>query len=201
MKKVTTKVILLMLVIPLLLIFAINTTITVTSVMVDIPVTNVTIEGDKVLFVNVLSEDNEVKLNTIVTPKEATNKGVVYTVEPVGDEKVADVDVTSDGTIKPLSVGTVKVIATADGGRQDSVQINFYSESVSDVEQINDNFTVDVGANGKVEVGTDYSIYPTSAGGSITYTANNNKVSVDRYTGEFVGLFAGESIITAHIEK
>ena len=200
MKKVTTKVILLMLVIPLLLIFAINTTITVTSIMVDIPVTSVTIQGEKVLFVNVLDEDNQVNLNTIVTPKEATNKGVVYTVESVANEKVADVDVSSDGVIKPLSVGTVKVIATADGGRQDSVQINFYSESISDVEQLNNSFTIDVGGNGKISVGTDYSIYPTSAGGSVTYTANNNKVSVDRYTGEFVGLFAGEAIITAHIE-
>ena len=95
MKKVTTKVVLLMLVIPLLLILAINTTINVTSVMVDIPVTSVSIEGDKVLFVDVLSDDNIVRLNTIVNPKEATNKGVTYSVESVGDEKIANVSISN----------------------------------------------------------------------------------------------------------
>ena len=200
MKKVTTKVILLMLVIPLLLILAINTTINVTSVMVDIPVTSISIEGDKVIFVDVLSDDNVVRLNTIINPKEATNKGVTYSVESVGEEKLANVNVSDTGVVTPLSTGTVRIVATADGGRQDSVQINFYSSNISEVEQVVVSDTVEVGGNGQILLGRDFFVYPSNAGGSITYTANNNKVSVDRYTGEYVGLFAGEAIITAHIE-
>ncbi len=200
MKKVTTKVVLLMLVLPLLLIFAINTTINVTTILTDIPVTSISIEGDKIRFVNVLDTDNVVKLNTIVYPNEASNKNVTYSLENVADEKNAEVVLSQNGTVKPLSTGSVMVVATADGGRQDKVKINFYSEAISNVELLNSDFRIDVGSSSKITLGTDYTIYPESSNGGVTFTSNNNKVSVDRYTGEFIGLFAGEAIITAYVE-
>lgn len=200
MKKVTTKVVLLMLVLPLLLIFAINTTINVTTILTDIPVTSVSIEGDKIRYVNVLDANNTIKLNAIVYPNEATNKNVTYSLEDIANEKNALVELSQDGTVKPLSTGSVMVVATADGGRQDKVQINFYSEAISSVELINGSFSVDVGSSKKITIGSDYTIYPNSSSGSITYSSNNNKVSVDRYTGEFIGLFEGNSIITASID-
>ena len=53
-------------------------------------------------------------------------------VERVGEEDLADVDVSEDGWISPKSTGTVRIIATANGGRQDSVQINFYSSNINE---------------------------------------------------------------------
>lgn len=200
MKKITTKVIILMLLIPMLLIFTMVTTIDMTTVMVDnIPVTSVEIEGEEVLFVDVTKENNTVKLNAVVNPKEATNKQVSYSVEAVSDEQKASVVISSEGIVYPMSAGTVRVIATADGGRQDSVQINFYSTLASEVEQLTQSIDVEVGSQIKLAAGTDFKVYPSSANGSITYTTNSNKVKVDKYTGEITGLFIGSTTVTANI--
>ena len=202
MKKITTKVIILMLIIPMLLVFTMGTTIDVTAIMLDIPVTSVNIEGDEILFVDVTSDNNSVKLNTVVNPAEASNKKVTYTTEAVSGEQMAIVSVTNDGIVSPKSVGSVKVVATtADGGRQDSVQINFYSDKASGVEQINETLSVKVGEKSKFVVGQDYNVFPSSANGSgLTYTSNNNKIKIDKYTGEFTGLFVGQSIVTAKVD-
>jgi len=200
-KKITTKVILLMLIIPLLLVFTMVTTIDMTSIMVDIPVTSVEIEGEEILFVDVNQENNFVKLNTVVNPKEATNKGVTYSIESTNGDKLAIVDISKDGIVSPKSAGTVKVIATADGGRQDSVQINFYSTKVNEVEQITETINLDIGEKKRITLGADFNVYPSNASESnITYTSNSNKIKIDKYSGEITGLFVGESTVTANVE-
>ena len=80
MKKITTKMILLMFIIPLLLVFSMVTTIDMAAIMVDVPVTSVEIEGEEILFVDVSETSNFVELKTTVKPKEATNKNVTYTI-------------------------------------------------------------------------------------------------------------------------
>lgn len=200
MKKTTTKVLILMMIIPMLLIFTMGTTIDMTSVMVDVPVTSVDIEGKEVLFVDVTSEDSSVKLNTVVYPLEATNRNVVYTSEKVGSEDLAIVDISKEGVVTPKSTGSVKVIATADGGRQDSVVINFYSSLVNGVNKINDNLSIGVGEKVSVTLGTYFSITPSNASVSVLYTTNSNKIKLDKYTGEITGLFVGDAIVTASID-
>lgn len=201
MRKSVTKVIILMLIIPLLLIFSMNTAIDMTAIMLDsIPVTKVEIEGEKILFVDVNGENNTVKLNAIVSPKEATNQKVSYSTQAINSDKLAEVNISNDGLVTPKSVGTVKVIATADGGRQDSVQINFFSTLASEITNIRDSINLNVGESYTISLGTDYTIYPYNSTSSITFTSNNNKVRVDKYTGEITGLFVGESIVTATVE-
>ena len=51
----------------------------------------------------------------------------------------------------------------------------------------------------KITPGVDYSLFPANAIGEITYTASNNKIKVDKYTGEVTGLFVGTSEVTATI--
>ena len=201
MKKSVTKVVILMLIIPLLLIFSMNTAIDMTAIMVDtIPVTKVEIEGEKLLFVNVDNDDNTVKLNAIVSPKEATNQKVTYTTQEVIGDQLADVVVSENGLVTPKSVGSVRVIATADGGRQDSVQINFFTTLASKVTKLKETINVGVGETYKIASGIDYNVYPSNSNSSIIYTSNNNKVRVDKYTGEITGLFVGEAIVTATVE-
>ena len=65
--------------------------------------------------------------------------------------------------------------------------------------QINQNLTVVVGESLKITPGVDYSLFPANAIGEITYTASNNKIKVDKYTGEVTGLFVGTSEVTATI--
>lgn len=200
MKKTTTKVLLLIMIIPMLLIFTMGTTIDVTSIMVDVPVTNIEIEGEDVLFVDVTSANSSVKLNVVVYPSEASNKNVVFSSEAVGKEETALVDISNDGVVTAKTTGTVRVVATADGGREDSVVINFYSSLVTNVSQINESFSVKVGESVTLHSGIDYSVYPINVAGNIVYTTDSNKVKVDKYTGEITGLFVGEAIVSANIE-
>ena len=187
MKKITTKITILMLIIPMLLIFTMSTTINMTSIMVDVPVTSVDIEGEEILFVNVGEGTNTVKLNTIVSPKEATNKNITYTTERVGNEKLANVSVSKDGLVSASSVGTVRVVATGDSGRQDSVQINFYSTTASELTLVNNIINVKVGEKKTINIGENFNVYPSSANVGVTFTANNNKIAVDKYSGEITG--------------
>ena len=199
MKKITTKMILLMFIIPLLLVFSMVTTIDMAAIMIDVPVTSVEIEGEEILFVDVGETSNVVQLNAIVKPKEATNKNVTYTVTDLEGNTPSNITVSNNGEVIAKSTGTVRVVATADGGRQDSVQINFYSSKINSVQQINQNLTVVVGESLKITPGIDYSLLPANATGEITYTASNNKIKVDKYTGEVTGLFVGVSEVTAAI--
>lgn len=201
MKKITSKVIMLMLIIPMLLVFTMGTTINMTAVMLDnIPVTSVDIEGEEIIFVDVSQENNNVKLNAVVSPKEASNKNVLYTTESVLGEKNAEVYIDDEGVVYPKSSGTVRVIVTADGGRQDSVLINFYSTLATEVEQLVQFKSVRVGETIKINKEIDFNVYPSNANSIITYSTNSNKIKVDKYTGEITGLFAGDAIVTASIE-
>ena len=199
MKKITTKMILLMFIIPLLLVFSMVTTIDMAAIMIDVPVTSVEIEGEEILLVDIGETSNVVKLNAIVKPKEATNKNVTYTVTDLEGNTPSNITVSNSGEVVAKSTGSVRVVATADGGRQDSVQINFYSSKINSAQQINQNLTVVVGESLKITPGVDYSLFPANAIGEITYTASNNKIKVDKYTGEVTGLFVGTSEVTATI--
>lgn len=199
MKKITTKIILLMFIIPLLLVFSMVTTIDMAAIMVDIPVTNVDIEGEEIRFIDIGESRNVVELNAVVKPKEATNKNVTYTIFDLEGNIPSDITVSQEGVVFAKTTGSVRIVATADGGRQDSVQINFYSSKINYVEQINKNIDIVVGDRVKISSGVDYSIMPSNAIGEIIYTASNDKIKVDKYTGEITGLFVGTSTVTATI--
>ena len=199
MKKSVTKVIILIMVIPMPLIFTMGTAIDVSTVMLDhIPVTSIDIEGDETLFVDVFSDNNAVKLNAIVSPVEATNKTVAFTTQAIEGEKEANVVLSQDGLVTPKSTGAIRVIATADGGRQDSVIINFYSTLPTEVSLINENHTIEVGESITIANGVDFSMDHQDT--AITYTASNNNIKVNKYTGEIIGLFVGQTSVIAKIE-
>ena len=198
--KVTAKVILITMIIPIILIFTMTTTINMSSIMVDIPVSDIEIQGDEVYFVNVRDKDNTVKLNTVVTPKEASDKSITYKASPIGSDRQADVEISQDGIVTPRSTGSVKITATSIGGRQDSVQINFYSSLVEEIKQVNKNFNIKVGEEMVLLPGEDFLLLPQGSGGKITYYSDSNKISVDKYTGKVMGLFEGESKVIAKVE-
>lgn len=136
MKDMKTKVVALMLVIPLLLIFTTSSVVKTTEILVDVPVSSVEIEGDATRFVDV-AQGQPVELQAVVLPDNATNKSVTYTVEAVPGQKEAQVLVqpivdennTNTGKVRivPLSTGHVNVVANAAGGRMDKVQLVFSS--------------------------------------------------------------------------
>ena len=200
MKKITSKIVLLTMIIPIILIFIMGTTIDMTAIMVDIPVTNVEIEGDEIIFVDVTSDNNTVQLNTIVSPKEASDKTITYSALPIANEKQANIELSRDGKITPKSTGSVKIVATASGGRQDSVQINFYSPQVSEIEKVTKALHLTVGDEVVLSAGVDFNLLPAGSNGSVTYHTTSDKIKVDRYTGKITGLFSGEAKVIAKVD-
>ena len=95
--------------------------------------------------------------------KNATNKNVTYTITDLEGNIPSRITVSNDGVVEAKETGSVRVVATADGGRQDSVQINLYSSKINSAQQINQNLTVVVGESLKITPGVDYSLFPANA--------------------------------------
>ena len=199
MKNITKKVLILMMVIPLLLIFTMVATIDMTSILVDIPVTNVTIEGEKILFVDVASQSNHIQLNTTISPKEATNKNVTYSTEHVDENNKALVEVSQTGLVHTRSTGNVKVIATA-SGRQDSILINFFSTRVLNFTKKVNEVNVELGESIVLENDVHFSKFPYDAEGTVTFSTESKIIKVDKYTGEIDGLLTGSAEVIASVE-
>ncbi|MBO5866857.1 MAG: hypothetical protein J6Q55_02255, partial [Clostridia bacterium] len=137
MNNSKSRVISLLLVIPLLLIFVMTSVVETTQIIVDIPVSSVAILGEKVVDIDVATQSNLYQIQTEITPKNATNQNVTLDAnEQVPGQTKANVKITEDGQIVALSLGSVIITATAGNGRQDKIQLNFTMNAVSDVSVV-----------------------------------------------------------------
>ena len=146
MNNSKTRVISLLLVIPLLLIFVMTSVVETTQIMVDIPVSSVKILGEKVVDIDIATQSNLYQIQTEITPKNATNQNVMLDAsEGVPGQQKANVKITDDGKIVALSLGSVIITATAGNGRQDKIQLNFAMDAVSDVTAVTMQVPIKVG--------------------------------------------------------
>ncbi len=145
MNKANTKIIALLLVIPLLLIFTMTSVVKTTTLAVDIPVASVEIKGDNVVDIDLAEDENAYKIETEILPQSATNKTVKLEASKVEGKEQAQVRIAADGTITALSLGSVKITAIAGGGRTDSIQINFTSSLPTEVSEEQKNLTLNRG--------------------------------------------------------
>ncbi len=143
MKDMKFKVICLILVIPLLLIFATGTIVKVSDIYVDIPVSEVKISGSGIeiqqgaKFVNkdLANADggNRYELHTDVYPENATHKTVSYELIE-GDDKGIEL---SGGSVVSKKPGKYKIKAMS-GQCSDTVTLNFYSTKPLSLEYAED---------------------------------------------------------------
>lgn len=199
MKKVKNKIIALMLVIPLLLMFSLSTAAKTVEVLVDVPVSSIslTINGEKELEYDVESR-NELTLATKIEPSTATHTKVIYQTQAVEGKKQAEVDISDDGTITPKSIGSVVILALA-GGKTDSVIINFTSEKVAEATQKTTILTLKQGETKKLTAGTDYELNPSSANAEVEFESSNTSVVTVNSQGELKAKFSGESDVTMKV--
>lgn len=131
MKNMKLKVIALVLVIPLILIFTTSSVAKTIDILVDVPVSSVKINEIENKSVD-LAAGEAVVVETVVEPKNATNKNVTITQEPTKgkENNVAKVKIEGNKII-PLSKGNVTVRATA-GEKFDTVDLYFYSSEPLD---------------------------------------------------------------------
>lgn len=146
MNSSKSRVIALLLVIPLLLIFVMTSVVETTQIVVDIPVSSVKILGDKVVDIDIATQSNMYQIETELTPKNATNQNVkLECVEQVPGQQNANVKITDDGKVIALSLGSAIITATAGNGRQDKIQLNFTMGAVSDVAPVTMQVPINVG--------------------------------------------------------
>lgn len=161
MKNMKTKVIALVLVIPLLLIFTTGSVVQATELLVDVPVTSVTILGERNRRIDI-AEERTLKIETEVLPANATNAKVTYSAEAVEGQQKAEVIISDDGTVKPLTAGTVNIVAYADG-KSDSITVAFYSSLPMGIYQYLTEVNLAVGGSTQIRSGVDYAISPDDA--------------------------------------
>lgn len=198
MKDMKSKIIGLMLVIPLLLIFTTSSVVKTTEILVDIPVQSVAIEGESIRSIDLSADEEKVRLVTSIFPSGATNKRITYSTEAVEGAPKAEVLISADGTVTPLSAGTVRVIATADNGRTASVQLIFYSSSLLGASVINASATLEEGGTFSFINGTDYTLTPADATYSAVWTSAAPSIAtVNKLTGKIFGVANGTTTVTA----
>lgn len=199
MKKVKNKIIALMLVIPLLLMFSLSTAAKTVEVLVDVPVSSVslTINGEKELEYDVESE-KELLLSAKIEPSTATHTKVTYQTQAVEGKKQAEVDISDDGKITPKSIGSVVILAVA-GGKTDSVIINFTSEKVAEATQKTESLTLKQGDAKKITAGGDYELNPSSAISVVEFESSNTSVVTVNSQGELKAKFSGESDVSMKV--
>ena len=203
MNKTGPRIIVLLMVIPLLLIITTSTVVNVTEILVDVPVSSVEILGEDNLHIAIDGKDesgvydNSYRIETVVKPDDATHKNVTFTVEEVEGQKKAEVIIKA-GVIRPLTEGTVRVVATA-GARSDEIQITYTSDSVYSVKRTADT-TLKVAEGKELSVKNYLSVYPEDA----AYAAETEfsaplKASLDKVTGVIIGKARGTTDLTIKI--
>ncbi len=199
MKKVKNKIIALMLVIPMLLMFSLSTAASAVEILVDVPVSKVTltVNGEKELEVDVEKGDT-LKLEAKIEPSTATHTAVSYQVQEVEGVKQADVIITDDGRVIPKSIGSVAIVAVA-GAQQDSIVLTFSADKVAEAEQGTDKINLTVGENRELKIGEDLLIYPSSAADVIEFSSSNDKIASVNSRGIIESRFTGECEIYASI--
>ena len=130
-------VVILMLVLPLLFVFAVFSSGQTASLGVDIAANGIEIlnapEGG-VLAIDIADFDG-FAIDARVSPENATDKGVTYRVEQVEGAQLADVRVDKEGNVEAYTAGSARVVAiTDDGGYTDSFVVAVSSSKPYDFD-------------------------------------------------------------------
>lgn len=192
-----TKVIALILVIPLLLIFTTSTVVKTAETIVNIPVSSVEIEGEKIRFVDI-SSAGEIKLNATVYPDNAKNKSVTFSKDGVDGQKEASVLLDAKlGTVKPLSTGYVKITANADGGKSDAVTFVFTSDKpiITDLSLKGDGTTLQEGQS--INFSDQIENLSPSTHAEFDYSCSDETIAQVSLNGKITALRQGECKIKA----
>lgn len=197
MKDMKSKIIILILVVPLLLIFVTGSVVHSTELFVDVPVTSIEIQGERTRQVDISSDERSFRLETIVLPENATNPKVTYSVEEVEGQKKAQVDISDDGLITAHTIGTVNIVAYADG-KSDSITVNFYSSKPTGIKQEINEINIEVGKTVQIERGIHYNIEPDTIQTQINWSSDSPETAAVN-NGLVSAKGSGKALITAKI--
>ena len=195
MKDMKFKIICLMLVIPLLLIFATGTVVKVSDVYVDIPVSKVEIKGSKDVQKDIAadSDGNKYDLSAVVYPENATHKNVSYILSS-GDENGIEID---GNKVIAKKAGEYTITAVA-GQCTDSVKLKFYSSKPTGLNYAQGAICEDGKAKVEVKRGTAVKLIGTAVenlDNATVYFKTEDSARVVVNGDKIVGLKASETAV------
>lgn len=192
------KVIALILIIPIVLMFCVFSAANIATLSVPIAVNSVSLFHEWNEKVN-LAENDEFQINAQVMPRNASNKGLIYTYEKVSGKPVLEID--EEGLVKASGYGTAKItVTTKDGSYKKSFMLEVTSTVATMLEtQLNISTDIVVGDNFKILA----TVLPNQAlDKNVKFASSNeNIVRVNRLTGECTAISSGRVTLTATLEN
>lgn len=187
-------IILLILCLPLILMLSLFTTTNVVTIVADVPVTGIVINMDKSeIPVLSLDDGDTITIDYSITPNGATNKEVVFSFSPIGDEKMAEFEVSDGNLLTPVDHGKTKVtVETVDGGFRDSFVIYVTTKRVTAIDSVPERDTIFVGET--TSISTMFTPQ-NAANQSLTYSIKEGSDVVTIQNGRVKGIGIGTAVI------
>ena len=197
------RIVSLILVIPLVLLFCVFSASNIVSLSVPIAVSSVSIFHDEQEIVN-LAQVDEFQINAQVYPKNATNKGLIYSYEVINKGVMPEstfLEINENGLVKAKGCGTAKIsVTTKDGAYKKSFILEVVSTKATDL-------IVNLDKTDDIFVGDEFNILATvlpqeALDKNVKFESNNNNVlTVDEVSGECKAISSGVATITATLEN
>lgn len=193
------KIVSLILIIPLVLMFCVFSAANIASLRVPIAVSSVSILHSSKEEIN-LAEGNTFQINAQVFPKNASNKGLIYSYESVNNVDLPNLQISDSGLVTASGYGTAKItVTTKDGAYKKSFILQVISTIASEI-QLSLNKT-------EVVIGDDFflncKVIPNEAldKNVIFSSSNKNIVRVNELTGECRAISSGKVTLKATLEN
>lgn len=194
------KVLTLILLIPLVLMVCVFSAANFTSLQVPIPVESISIYHDRLEVLN-LAENKQFQINAQVKPINASNKGLIYTIEKVSGKELPTISISENGLVTASGYGTAKIVVTTkDGAYKKSFLLEVTSTIASEL-------IAHLSTTEQIFVGDTFSlltsVLPDAAlDKNVKFTSTNaNVVRIDSITGECEAISSGKATIKAVLEN
>ena len=188
----TKKIMILLLSLPIFLIFSLFFTTKTVSLAIDISVSDIKINGDKFIYLN-LDEAEKYHVDYTVYPTNAKNKEITFFSEAIEGFEFSQLEFIN-GYIVPKSVGMAKVfLRTIDGGYQDSIVVQVDSTLLQRIDSNVEKEQIYTGE--KQTIFTNF-IPKTANNQMLIYRSNNEEVATVDERGVITALRKGEAMIT-----
>ena len=168
----TKKIVALILILPMLLMMTLFTAVNTVSLSVSVAVEKIQIFGDG--FVSLDMDKNErYFVDYAVYPSVATNKEVFFTVEQVGNQKLAQLEY-KDGFIYPKEAGVANAcLTTVDGGFRDKFQVVVKAVKLRQIDCTTEKSWLYIGET--MQINTQF-IPSSTPDKTLEYTSSNEDV-------------------------
>lgn len=193
------KLILLMLLIPLIVMISLFTATKTISIMVDVPVSGITVSGANTHIYLNLDKNETHTLNYTITPSNAKDHTVTVTAAKYNNNTLAEFDFEqSEGSVKiiPKTMGSAIIhVTTKDGGYRGSVIVHVESQKAFELKSISSSVEkTELNIGDKVQINTEFN--PTNASNSILhYSSDNESVAIVNDKGVISALRPGTASI------